>query len=137
MDQLREEFSEFLKSLNSTGVESLLIGGVAVSYHGYPRVTEDLDVWVAINPRNAERVVAGVKDFGFDVPGVGPELFLAERQVIRMGYKPVRIEILTTIEGVDFDECYAHRIVADIDGVPVPVISLQHLKLAKAASGRP
>lgn len=88
---LPHDFKEFLKLLNAHEVEYLLIGGYAVGYHGYPRATADMDIWIAINPANAERIVTVLKEFGFDLPGLSPELFLKEWQIIRLGVPPVRI----------------------------------------------
>jgi hypothetical protein len=117
-------------------VKYLLIGGYAVSYHGYLRATADMDLWIAIEPQNAEKLVTVLREFGFGVPELTPDLFLNKDKVIRMGLPPLRIEILTTISGVDFDECYSERIVGIIDGVEVNIISLKHLKINKKASGR-
>jgi len=122
--------------LNKHEVKYLLIGGYAVSYHGYPRSTADMDIWVAIEPNNADRLVAVLREFGFDVPKLETSLFLNEDKVIRMGLPPLRIEVLTTISGVNFDECYSGRIIDNIDGVEVNIISLKHLKINKKASGR-
>lgn len=133
---LPPDFKEFLKLLQAHQVEYLLIGGYAVGYHGYPRATADMDVWVAIHPQNADRLVAVLKEFGFDVPELSAELFLKEHQVIRMGVPPLRIEIVTTISGVSFQECYPERVEALLDGVQVHLISLRHLKINKRASGR-
>lgn len=134
--QLPPDFREFLTSLNAHRVEYLLVGGYAVAYHGYPRATADMDIWIALHPRNAERVVAALKAFGFDHPDVRPDLFLREGQIVRMGVPPVRIEIATTISGVRFEECYAGRIVDSLDGVDVSLISLAHLRANKKAAGR-
>ena len=133
---LPNDFQEFLQLLNAHQVEYLLIGGYAVGYHGYPRATADMDVWVAIHPKNAEKIVAVLKEFGFDLPELSAELFLKENQIIRMGMPPVRIEVTTTISGVSFDECYAERVVDVLDGVEVNLIDLKHLKVNKKASGR-
>ena len=133
---LPPDFKEFLRLLNVHKVEYLLIGGYAVSYHGYPRATADMDIWVAIYPANADRVVAALKEFGFDLPDLSPELFLRQWQIIRLGVPPVRIEIATTISGVDFAECYASRVQDTLDGVLVNLINLNHLKANKKASGR-
>jgi hypothetical protein len=133
---LPPDFKEFLRLLNEHHVEYLLIGGYAVAYHGYPRATADLDVWIAIHPHNADRVVAALKEFGFAVADLSAELFLKEGQIIRMGVPPVRIEIATSISGVRFDECYAARVIDELDGVPVSLIGLAHLKLNKRAAGR-
>lgn len=134
--RLPPDFKEFLLFLNSYQVEYMLVGGYAVGYHGYPRATADMDVWVAIHPQNAEKLVATLKAFGFDVPELSPALFLQTNQVVRMGVPPVRLEILTTISGVSFAECYAERTMSVIDGVDVNLINLKHLKINKQASGR-
>jgi predicted nucleotidyltransferase len=130
------DFKEFLKLLNEKGVRYLLIGGYAVGYHGYPRATGDMDVWIAIHPDNAQKMVEVLKDFGFDHPELIPELFLQENKIIRMGYPPMRLEISTGISGVEFDECYSNRIADTIDGVEVNIIDLLHLKVNKKAAGR-
>jgi hypothetical protein len=122
--------------LNAHKVEYLLIGGYAVGYYGYPRATADMDIWIAMNPANAEKIVDALRDFGFNPPDLSPKLFLKEWQIIRMGVPPVRIEIATTISGVNFDECYTERITDELDGVKVSLISLKHLKVNKKASAR-
>ena len=134
--RLPPDFKEFLRLLEGNEVEYLLIGGYAVGFHGYPRATVDMDIWVATTPDNAPRVVTVLKEFGFDVPELSPELFLTEDQVIRMGMPPVRLEILTSISGVTFEECYAERVEAELDGVRATLINLKHLRKNKAASGR-
>jgi len=136
MTRLPADFKEFLRLLNAHQVEYLLIGGYAVGYYGYPRATADMDIWIAIRPDNARKVVAALREFGFDSPDLSTETFLSEWQVIRMGVPPVRIEIATTISGVNFRECYAEKVVDELDGVKVNLISLKHLKANKKASGR-
>lgn len=136
MIRLPPDFKEFLQLLNAHQIKYLLIGGYAVGYHGYPRATVDMDIWVAIHPQNAARIVAALKEFGFDLPDLDDSLFLEEGKVIRMGMPPMRLEILTSISGVIFEACYAERIVDIIDGVEVNLISLHHLKQNKLASGR-
>ena len=136
MVRLLPDFKEFLKLLNARRVEYLLIGGYAVAYHGYVRATADIDVWVAVNPKNADELVGALKEFGFHVPELKPEIFLKENQIIRLGVPPVRIEILTSISGVNFAECYAKRVTDTMDGVQINIISLPHLKLNKSAANR-
>ena len=134
--QLPQDFKEFLQLLNDKKVKYLLIGGYAVGYHGYPLATVDMDVWIAIESKNAEKMVLVLREFGLDVPELSVELFLKEDQVIRMGVPPLRLEILTTITGVEFDECYKERVIDKIDDVNVNIISLRHLKINKKISGR-
>ncbi|MFZ0132586.1 MAG: hypothetical protein WAK95_08575 [Desulfobacterales bacterium] len=133
---LPQDFKEFLRLLNSHGVEYLLIGGYAVAYHGYPRATADMDIWVAMEPENANKIVAALKEFGFDLPELSTDLFLIPEKIIRMGAPPIRIEIMTSISGVTFGDCYASRVADDLDGVSVSLISLEDLKGNKKASGR-
>jgi hypothetical protein len=134
--QFPPELREFLQLLSENHVEYLLIGGYAVGYHGFPRSTADMDVWVATNEANAARIIAALESFGFAGTGMTPELFLGHDKITRMGNPPMRIEILTTISGLEFAEAYAKRIVDVIDGVSVSVISSEHLKINKRASGR-
>ena len=136
MIQLPTEFKEFLRSFNDHDVEYLLIGGYAVGYHGYPRATADIDVWVACNQSNADRIVEALKTFGFDVPELTPALFLEEHRIVRMGRAPLRIKISMSIDGVEFEACYRERIVDTIEGLEISIINLEHLKQNKRASGR-
>jgi hypothetical protein len=133
---LPNDFKEFLRLLRAHGVEYLLVGGWAVIYHGYPRATDDLDVWIAMAPANAARVIKALREFGFDVPELSPDLFLQNDRIVRMGVEPVRIEVMTTISGVEFGECYREGLETTLDGEPVNLISLRHLRLNKKASGR-
>jgi len=134
--KLPQDFKEFLRLLRSHGIRYLLVGGYAVGYHGYPRPTGDLDIWVALEPGNADRIVTALREFGFGTPELNPGLFLKYGSLVRMGNYPVRIEIMTSISGVSFDECFAERIDATLDGVDVSLINLDHLKKNKRASGR-
>jgi hypothetical protein len=136
MTPLLPDLKEFLRLLSEYHVEYLLIGGYAVSYHGYPRTTADMDVWIATDAENAQKMVAVLNQFGFRGPDVSPDLFLRPNQVTRMGYPPVRIEILTSVSGLDFAEAYAQRVEDVIDGVPITIIGREHLKINKRASGR-
>ncbi|MFO7665519.1 MAG: nucleotidyltransferase [Desulfobacterales bacterium] len=133
---LPPDFKEFLKLLNAHNIKYLLIGGYAVGYHGYPRATNDMDIWIAISSETAELMIKVLKEFGFDTPQLSKDLFLEENKIIRMGVAPMRIEILTSISGVNFEECYQQKVVDVIDGVQVDIINLEQLKINKKASGR-
>src|SRR6516165_8615376 len=111
------DLREFLKLLNSARVEYLLVGGYAVAYYGYPRATADLDVWVAASDNNARKLVRTLKEFGFDLPNLRPEIFLAKDRIVRFGEPPLRIEILTSISGVSFDDCFTRRARVRFDGL--------------------
>ena len=132
--QLPPDFKEFLKLLNSSKVEYLVIGGYAVNLYGFARATADLDIWISIHPENARRVAQALREFGF--VQAEPETVLKPRKVIRMGVPPIRVEILTSISGVEFGDCYARRLEAELDGIPINLIQLEDLKRNKAASGR-
>ena len=130
------DFSELLSLLNESGVEYLLVGGYAVIYYGYPRATGDIDLWIRQSPDNAARVVGALRVFGFGGPGLVPEAFVGDDKIVRMGVPPNRAEILTSVSGVSFDECWPHRELSDWGGVEVPVIGLSDLRRNKRASGR-
>jgi len=114
----------------------LLVGGYAVAHYGYPRSTGDMDIWIAVNPANAEALVRALREFGFSAASALPELFLSENRVFRMGLPPLRIDLITSASGVEFPDCYARRRIDVIDGVEVSVISVEDLKTNKRASNR-
>lgn len=133
---LPDDFREFLKLLNVRRVKYLLIGGYAVAHYGYIRTTADMDVWIERSEANASRMVKALIDFGYDVEGLQPALFLSERSVVRMGVSPLRLEILTSISGVSFAECYRRGRRIRVRGLQVKVIAYQDLITNKRASGR-
>ena len=134
--KLPKDFRDFLKLLNVHKVKYLLVGGYAVGYHGYPRATNDIDIWVENSEKNANRTVDAIKEFGFSDPKITPELFRRKKNIIRMGRTPMRIEIILDIDGVEFSKCYKNKITVEIDGIKVKIISLSDLKANKKASGR-
>jgi len=136
MPILPQDFRVFLKLLNSKRIEYLLIGGYAVGYYGYPRATADMDIWIAISKENARKVTEAMKDFGVNTPALSEGIFLEPGKIIRMGYPPIRIEVLTEISGVNFKRCYARREEIKIDGIKIKMISLGDLLKNKKASGR-
>ena len=93
-------------------------------------------IWIPTDPPTAKKMVSALKEFGFDTPKLSEKLFLKEKNIVRMGIAPMRIEILTTISGVNFEECFKQRIIDEIDGMEVNIISLKQLKINKKASGR-
>ncbi len=133
---LPPDFKDFLTLLNENEVRYLLIGGYAVGYHGYPRATADMDVWISVDPSTAERMVKVMIGFGFEDGAVSPDVFLNKKGLIRMGIPPLRLEVLMQIEGVDFDECYGRRVRGVVDGLEVNLISLMDLRRNKKAAGR-
>jgi hypothetical protein len=101
---LPKDFSELLESFNATGVEYLLVGGYALAHHGAPRYTGDLDLFVHATPENARRILEALEAFGFGSLGLTVEDFSAPDRVVQLGRPPVRVDILTSINGVTWDE---------------------------------
>ena len=133
---LSQDFREFVASLSANGVRYLVVGGYAVALHGHPRYTKDLDVWLEATPDNAARMVGALEAFGFGSLGLAESDFLVPDQVIRLGLPPNRIDLLTSLSGVEFAACYPARMQVDIDGLPVDFIDLENLKKNKRAVGR-
>jgi len=133
---LNQDFKEFIQSLNEHNVRYLIIGGYAVAFHGHPRYTKDLDVWIELNRRNAANILKALTQFGFGSLGLTEDDFLEPDQIIQLGYPPSRIDILTTLEGVDFEDCYASKVITTIDDIPMNFIDLENLKKNKKAAGR-
>ncbi len=133
---LNKDFREFIGLLNANGVKYLIIGGYAVGFHGYPRYTKDLDVWILITHENAIRVMEALNQFGFGSVGLKKEDFLKPGEFIQLGYPPNRIDIVMTCDGVDFEKCYLSKIQIEIDGLKIDFIDLQNLRKNKKATGR-
>lgn len=133
---LNQDFKEFIQSLNENKVKYLVIGGYAVAFHGHPRYTKDLDVWVELSQQNASNLVNALDAFGFGSLGLKAADFLEPDQVIQLGYPPNRIDILMTPKGVDFATCYEQRVLVDIDGTTCSFIALENLLKNKRATGR-
>lgn len=135
--RLPPDFREFLECLNAAGVEYLLVGGHAVTFHGYPRVTADMDVWIGRSVDNADRLLAAIRRFfSGDLPGLTREQLLDPDQVTHFGAHPFQIEILNRISGAEFPAAWSRRIQTHYDSTPVNILSLEDLKLNKRASGR-
>lgn len=132
---LNKNFQEFVKLLDAKGVRYLIVGGYAVGFHGYPRYTGDIDIFVAISPDNAEKLVGVFNEFGFPNTAV-KEYFLESDSSIAIGEPPQRIHILTGIAAVTFDECFKDRVYFKSDGLNVPFIGLDALIRTKEALRR-
>lgn len=133
---LQPDFKEFIELLNSKKVEYLIVGGYAVGFHGRPRYTGDLDFWVAISIENAHKLKVALDEFGFSSFGLEDADFLKEDVVIQLGYEPVRIDILTSVTGLNFKDCYERKVRAIIDEVEIDFIHLNDLKRNKTSTGR-
>ena len=134
--ELSQDFKEFIESLNVSRVRYLVVGGYAVALHGHPRYTKDLDVWIDCTPANAKRMVRAFAEFGFESLGVKAADFEKPDRMVQMGVPPNRIDVLTSLAGVNFSACFKKRVIVEIDGVPVNFIDVEHLKINKRAAGR-
>jgi hypothetical protein len=133
---LNQDFKEFIQLLNDNRVRYLVVGGYAVALHGYPRYTRDIDIWVELSEENATHIVEALEQFGFASLGLKESDFLVKEQVIQLGYAPNRIDIITTLSGITFAECYDKRVPVEIDGVKINFIDLDSLRKNKKATGR-
>ncbi|MBL8088975.1 MAG: hypothetical protein KF758_04660 [Anaerolineales bacterium] len=133
---LNQDFKEFIQSLNDNEVKYLVVGGYAVALHGYPRYTKDMDIWVDMSAENAEKILKALDAFGFGSLGIEASEFTIENQMLQLGNPPGRIDLLTTLPGVEFSECYSSRTIIEVDGVSVNFIDLENLKKNKKATGR-
>jgi hypothetical protein len=133
---LEEDLREFVELLNALKVRYIVVGAFAVAYHGYPRYTGDIDLFIDRSLENAKQIVKAIEQFGFGDLGLSVEDFLLEDQVIQLGVAPNRIDLLTFLSGVSFQEAWATREQGEIDGLSVPIVSKEMLKRNKAASGR-
>jgi hypothetical protein len=133
---LSKDFKEFVELLNSNQVKYLIVGGYALAFHGHPRYTKDIDIWILTDPKNAKKMLMVLNDFGLSQLGLKEEDFLTPDTLIQLGYPPNRIDILTGATGIDFDECYAQKISFEIGGLTVDLIDIENLKKNKQATGR-
>ena len=133
---LNQDFKEFLQLLNDNEVRYLVVGGYAVALHGYPRYTKDIDIWIDSVEPNATKLVQAIDQFGFGSLGLKANDFLTPDTIIQMGIAPNRIDILTSIPGVDFATCFESRLIIPVEDVMLNLISLEDLRKNKKASGR-
>lgn len=134
---LNKNFQDFLGLLAKHGVEYLVVGGYAVGFHGFPRYTGDLDIFVAISERNAAGLIAAFSDFGFSGLGIEESDFLEEEVVVEIGREPIKIQVLTGIDGVTFDACFRKKVMFEGGPIAIPFISLEDLIANKQAAPRP
>jgi len=133
---MNEDLKEFLRLLNSHEVEYVVIGAHALAFHGHPRFTEDLDLWLARTQENAERLAKVLEDFGMPFPPGGKAAFLGEKRMIRLGHPPNRIDVLNFGAEIPFEEIWLRRVEGKIDDVTVPFISREDFVQSKRDAGR-
>ena len=137
MNILTKDFVEFIERCVARDVKFLIVGGYALAAHGHPRATKDLDVWIMIDPDNAERLVDALEDFGMGSVGLQPSGFLESDVVVELGCPPVRIDLITSASGVDFTGCWDRRVIVQVGSVEAGFISEADLIGNKKASARP
>jgi hypothetical protein len=134
--KLQRDLREFIALLNSHEAEYLLVGGHAVAFHGYPRYTGDIDFLIRPTATNATRVLAVLNAFGFGGVGLSESDFARPGQVVQLGRPPNRIDILTQISGVDFEEAWDGSILTSIDGLPTRILGRDALLKNKSSTDR-
>jgi len=134
---LNSDFRDILSAFCEEKVEFMRVGAYAVAAHGLPRATGDIDLWIKCRADNAQRVWRAVKRFGAPIANLTVEDFSKPGTVIQVGVSPRRIDILTEITGVDFQEAQAEQLIVNIEGLTIPVIGRTHLIKNKRALGRP
>lgn len=137
MAKLQADLKEFIRLLNFHHVEYLVVGGHAVAFHGHPRFTGDMDFLIRPTPENADRVLAALDDFGFAGIGIMRQDLVEPGHVVQLGHPPNRIDILTSISGVDFSDAWESRIKTAIDDQSVTILGWNDLLQNKRATGRP
>ena len=133
---LSPDFKEFIELLNAHNVQYLIVGGYALAFHGHPRYTKDIDVWIATNTENAERMLKVLTDFGFSSLALSQQDFLEKDNIIQLGLPPNRIDILTSVDGIEFENSIHQSSVLEVDGVNIHLIGIHNLIENKIASGR-
>jgi hypothetical protein len=135
---LNEDFRDLLAAFLEADVRFLVVGAHAMAVHGVPRATGDLDVWIAADPENAERTWSAVSRFGAPLSSLGVTQtdFGRPDQVVQVGLPPRRIDILTSISGVTFEEAWPDRVIRKVGGLEVPFLGRSALVQNKRASGR-
>ena len=134
---MNRDFAEMLKALAAESVEFLVVGAYAVAGHGIPRATGDIDLWVRPTPDNAARLWRALERFGAPRSRVSPESFTQPDVVYQIGLPPNRIDFLTTIDGVAFDDAWAEKVPCVVSGIAFNMLSLRHLLENKRTTGRP
>jgi len=133
---LSKDFREFIALLNAAEVRYLVVGGYAVAVHGYPRYTKDLDIWIECSQKNADSLMKALDQFGFGALGLRVEEFLEKDQIVQLGYPPNRIDLLTSLTGISFNDCYEARMTVRIEGLKIDFIDIDNLRKNKTATGR-
>ncbi len=135
--ELNRDFRDLFAALNAARAEYLLVGGYAVALHAAPRFTKDIDVWVGTSETNAPRVFEALQRFGAPLADISVADFATPGLVFQMGVPPNRIDILMSVEGLDFGECWSRRVGVPYGDVPIHVVGREDLIRNKRAVARP
>ena len=136
MPEFQKDFEDFIMLCNKYELEYLVIGGFAVSIHGYPRTTKDLDICINKNEVNASKLLQILEDFGFGSLNFKIEDFVKDNMITQLGYEPIRIDILNDLNGVDFDVAFQNKRIVQMNGVPTNFIGFHELIENKEKAGR-
>lgn len=136
MIRIPKDFRDFLKLLNQNEVEYLIVGGYAVGLYGYPRATGDIDIWICKSEMNAVKIIQVLNEFGFQQGELSTDFFLKDDQITRLGFPPLRIEIMTSISGLNFSECFPKREIIEMDDIKINFLDFNNLLVNKKAAGR-
>jgi hypothetical protein len=134
---LEGDFLDFIKLCNRFEVKYLVIGGYAVSVHGYPRYTKDLDICIELSDDNAEKMLQVINEFGFESLNLTKDDFLRPDFITQLGYEPLRIDILNDVDGVDFEMAWQNKRIVTMQEEPVAFIGYHELLKVKEKAGRP
>jgi hypothetical protein len=134
--KINSDFKDLLRSLNAAGVRYLVVGGYAVMAHTEPRYTKDLDLWIKPDLDNARALLAALSEFGAPIADVKPEDFTEPEIFFQIGVDPVRVDIMTSVTGLDFEAAWDRKIAVDFSGVMATVLCRADILAAKVASGR-
>lgn len=133
---LNSDYKDMLQVLLDNGVKFLLVGAYAMGAHGYPRATGDIDIWVEPSAENSERIYQSMVAFGAPLHEIDEVTFTKPGVVFQIGIAPRRIDIITAISGIGFDDAYQQKQIVDMEGLSIPIISLGDLIKNKRATGR-
>jgi len=133
---LNSDYRDILHALSERKVKFILVGAYAMAAHGYPRSTMDIDLWIRPEHDNAVLVLNALEDFGAPIGDLSKDDLVKEGIIFQIGVAPRRIDILTSVDGVNFEDAFSHSEVADIDGIPVHIMSVPDLIINKRSTGR-
>jgi predicted nucleotidyltransferase len=134
--KISSDYKDLLNTFNAAGVRYLVVGGYAVMIHSEPRYTKDLDIWIDRSEANAQALFTALARFGAPLKGLGPSDFTEPEVFYQVGIEPVRVDIMTSVSGLDFTSAWERRLMVDFSGEPTPVLSLEDLLLSKKSAGR-